>query len=77
MREITHERTLEARARCPIGPGSCHDCAMTCPHGNLVRDEHGKLHPCGSDVFDPDGNIVLCAECRQEHEPEIWGGGAA
>lgn len=65
MIETTHERTPEASARCKIGRGSCHDCAMTCPHGNQVRDEKGQLFPCGSDVFDKYGNILLCGECRQ------------
>jgi hypothetical protein len=65
MEETTHARTLEAMVRCKFGPGSCHDCAMTCPHGNQVRDDKEQLHPCGSDVFDRYGNILLCGECRQ------------
>jgi len=65
--EISHPRTPEAMAKCRIGPGSCHDCAMTCPHGNQVRDPLTQtLFPCGSDVFDENGNILLCGECRQD-----------
>ena len=67
MKEITHARTLEARARCKFGPGSCHDCAMTCPHGNTIRDRNGVMHPCGSDVFDENGGILVCGECRTDH----------
>lgn len=57
-----HPRTLEAKARCKNSP-SCHDCAMTCPHGNQVRDEHGQMRPCGSEIFDSTGYIILCGEC--------------
>jgi hypothetical protein len=67
MIEVTHARTTEAAARCKFGPGSCHDCAMTCPYGNQVRDSRGTLHPCGSDVFDDAGNILACGQCRQAH----------
>lgn len=68
MKEIAHARTPEASARCRIGPGSCHDCAMCCPHGNLVRNSAGKFVPCGSDVFDEKGNIKLCGDCREDQK---------
>lgn len=68
MIETTHARTQAAAASCKFGPGSCHDCAMTCPYGNQVRDLQGQLWPCGSDVFDAGGNLMVCGECRQ-----AWG----
>lgn len=62
-----HPRTLAARARCPQGPGSCHDCAMTCNYGNQVFDlQNVRLVPCGSEVFDFAGNIIVCSQCRHD-----------
>lgn len=61
-----HPRTLEAKARCKT-PGSCHDCAMTCQHGNLVLSDTLGPVPCGTEsVFDTDGHIKLCDECRHD-----------
>lgn len=57
-----HPRTPEAKAKCR-NPGSCHDCAMTCKYGNLVHDEHNRLFPCGTDVFNKAGNIIVCGDC--------------
>jgi hypothetical protein len=58
-----HPRTLEAMARCLVGPGSCHDCAMTCPYGNQVEDAAGETFPCGTEVFNSAGDILLCGDC--------------
>ena len=41
---------------------------MTCPHGNQVRDEHGTLVPSGTEIFDAAGNIVVCGECKTDHQ---------
>jgi hypothetical protein len=60
-----HARTPEEKARCKNSP-SCHDCAMTCPHGNQVRDDRGQLVPCGTEIFDDEGFIRLCGECHMD-----------
>jgi len=65
-----HPRTPAASARCK-NRGSCHDCAMTCPHGNTVRHpQTGEIVPCGSEVFNDAGNIVTCGECQADH-PDV------
>jgi hypothetical protein len=68
MIEVTHARTPEAAARCKFGPGSCHDCAMTCPHGNTVKDANGTVHPCGSDVYRADGTMIFCGQCVEDRQ---------
>ena len=60
-----HPRTHEASARCKER-GSCHDCAMTCPHGNTVTDDGGVKVPCGTEIFDADGHIKTCGECQAD-----------
>jgi hypothetical protein len=71
MREITHPRTPEAKAKCRFGPGSCHDCAMTCPHGNTIRDNRGRHVVCGSDVFNDDGTLRICGQCHMDHIEDV------
>ena len=61
-----HPRTPEETAKCK-NRGSCHDCAMTCPYGNLVEDAAGNVFPCGTEIFNSQGNMLLCGDCAVDH----------
>jgi hypothetical protein len=46
---------------------------MTCKHGNQIRDDNGRLVPCGTEIFNANGKMRVCAECVED-ERLYWKG---
>jgi hypothetical protein len=42
---------------------------------DTVTDDRGQLVPCGTETFDADGKMKLCAECA--HDQQMYWKGMA